>query len=135
MALSSDTELTPLIKSIMQLAKRLVDAERFSVYSVDSDNHQLFSHISEVTYHPIVNTILLVINCWCRVILLENWDRRRLRVWQKVEKKSLFLMLTWMNSFLTRLIWTVSQEISTFILFVVYLSTSLTLVKHVVHTY
>lgn len=47
MALSSDTELTPLIKSIMQLAKRLVDAERFSVYSVDSENQQLFSQISE----------------------------------------------------------------------------------------
>lgn len=47
MALSSDSELTPLIKSIMQLAKRLVDAERFSVYSIDSDNQKLFSHISE----------------------------------------------------------------------------------------
>ena len=48
MALSSDAELTPLIKSIMQLAKRLVDADRFSVYSVDADNKQLFSQISEV---------------------------------------------------------------------------------------
>jgi hypothetical protein len=47
MALSSDTELTPLIKSIMQLAKRLVDTERFSVYSVDAEG-QLFSQISEV---------------------------------------------------------------------------------------
>ena len=48
MALSSDSELTPLIKSIMQLAKRLVDAERFSVYAVDRQSKRLFSQVSEV---------------------------------------------------------------------------------------
>ena len=50
MALSSDAELTPLIKSIMQLAKRLVDTDRFSVYSVDPDTKQLYSQITEVIY-------------------------------------------------------------------------------------
>jgi hypothetical protein len=49
MALSSDSELVPLLRSIMRLAKQLVDADRFSVFSVDKYSGQLFSEVSEVS--------------------------------------------------------------------------------------
>lgn len=112
MALSSDSELTPLIKSIMQLAKRLVDAERFSVYSVDSDNQQLFSQISEVYflfYNNLVGNIFMV---HCRDSHQERLDPRQHRMWLHLERKSQFLMLTCKNSFRTKLILRALGEIS-----------------------
>ena len=48
-ALSSETNVQPLLRSIMKHARKLVKADRFSLFMLDPDNHELRSQIAEGT--------------------------------------------------------------------------------------
>eukprot|EP01116_Phalansterium_solitarium_P020028 TRINITY_DN5788_c0_g1_i1.p1 TRINITY_DN5788_c0_g1~~TRINITY_DN5788_c0_g1_i1.p1 ORF type:complete len:1275 (+),score=428.42 TRINITY_DN5788_c0_g1_i1:108-3932(+) len=48
-ALSSETNIQPLLRSIMKHARRLVKADRFSLFMLDPDNKELRSQVAEGT--------------------------------------------------------------------------------------
>src|SRR5690348_7227625 len=48
-ALSSETNIQPLLKAIMKHARQLVKADRCSLFMLDPENHELRSQIAEGT--------------------------------------------------------------------------------------